>query len=465
MRPLLYTLVALIVFSTSTLALDWQVEEILDHQGIGSDCDLVVDAAGALHLSFEYKHGSLASSAVNYGLKPDDGSPWQITTVGFDYNGYTGYDNEIALDADGHPRLSYVWDIDWDYVPFLKHAWFDGVSWHSQQLTDYSESIEYPTTIGIDADDYSHLLYGDWYGAGPLHHRWENAEGWQHEVVDTGNCRSPHLVIGEDDTLHVIYFSTSSGQLKYGHNDGSGWVLSTVEVDGGIWALCGMDMVLDPTGKPHAVYRGSNREQRHAWFDGATWQVEVIHDDALGYPSIAIDDLGGIHICYSTYTAGSNRPLTYSSKPPGGAWATEFVTSSVQCWNTAMEIDPAGRPHIVFYNYSGGITTHAWAGDLTGVAETDPERGLRLSPAWPNPSGGDARFAFELPSAAGVELELFDVSGRRVETLRRSDFAAGRHVVELRGLPGGVYLARLKAGGETRTRKLVVLSESFRDGP
>ncbi len=461
MRLLLCILAILLVSSTGGAALDWQSEEILDHQGIGSDCDLAIDAAGALHVSFEYKHGFLGSSAVNYGLKPSDESPWQISTVGSDPNGYSGYDNEIALDIAGLPRLSYVWDIDWDYVPFLKHAWFDGASWHSQQLTSYAESVESPTTIDVDGDNYSHLLYGDWYGSGDLHHRWEDGDGWQHEIVDTGNCRSPHLVIDEDDTLHLIYFRSSSGQVKYGRNDGSGWVLTEVETDSGVYANSGLDMVLDPAGNPHAVYRGSNREQRHAWFDGASWQVEVIHDDALGYPSIAIDEAGGIHICYSTYTAESNRPLTYSGKPPGGAWATEFVASDVRCWNTAMAIDPAGRVHIIFYNYSGGITTHAWTGALTGLVDADPERGLRLSPAWPNPSGGEVRLAFELPSAGQVELELFDVSGRRVETLRRGGFGAGRHVVELNGLAGGVYLARLKAGSQIRTRKLVVLSESM----
>ncbi len=85
------TLAVSIILMTASLAaaLNWQNEEILDHQGIGSDCALAIDAAGALHLSSEYKHGFLGSSAVHCGFKPTDASPWQFSTVGSDPNGYS----------------------------------------------------------------------------------------------------------------------------------------------------------------------------------------------------------------------------------------------------------------------------------------------------------------------------------------------------------------------------------------
>ncbi len=83
-----------------------------------------------------------------------------------------------------------------------------------------------------------------------------------------------------------------------------------------------------------------------------------------------------------------------------------------------------------------------------------------LSPAFPNPAWGRTSIAFELPTAAQVELSLYDVSGRRIETVRDEVMSPGRHTAEIDGLPSGVYFARLTAGEETRTRKLVVVRGS-----
>jgi len=56
-----------------------------------------------------------------------------------------------------------------------------------------------------------------------------------------------------------------------------------------------------------------------------------------------------------------------------------------------------------------------------------------------------------------VRLEVFDVRGRRVETLVSGIRPAGRHEVEWqpRGARDGVYFVRLDAGGSIATRKLV----------
>jgi photosystem II stability/assembly factor-like uncharacterized protein len=72
--------------------------------------------------------------------------------------------------------------------------------------------------------------------------------------------------------------------------------------------------------------------------------------------------------------------------------------------------------------------------------------------------GGEASFAFGLPAAGAARLELFDAGGRRVRALDR-DLPAGNHElkVDVRGLPPGVYHARLTAGERTETLRLVRL--------
>jgi hypothetical protein len=57
-----------------------------------------------------------------------------------------------------------------------------------------------------------------------------------------------------------------------------------------------------------------------------------------------------------------------------------------------------------------------------------------------------------------VRLAVYDVLGREVAVLVDGERPAGRHeaVLDGRMLPSGVYLVRLAAGGEVRTRAVTL---------
>lgn len=65
-----------------------------------------------------------------------------------------------------------------------------------------------------------------------------------------------------------------------------------------------------------------------------------------------------------------------------------------------------------------------------------------------------------LPAAGDVRLDVTDALGRRVARLADGALAAGEHVVrwDASRAAAGVYVARLTAGGATRTRRIVVAS-------
>lgn len=79
--------------------------------------------------------------------------------------------------------------------------------------------------------------------------------------------------------------------------------------------------------------------------------------------------------------------------------------------------------------------------------ERPPSSVLTLAVA-PNPAVGDLTLTLDLPTAGSVRLELIDALGRTVRAMQ-AERAAGRHVETLpaAGLPAGLYLARLVAGG------------------
>jgi hypothetical protein len=66
---------------------------------------------------------------------------------------------------------------------------------------------------------------------------------------------------------------------------------------------------------------------------------------------------------------------------------------------------------------------------------------------------------YELPASSEVQLVVYDLLGRRVATLAQGTKKAGRHAVKLDAsrLTSGVYFVRLRAAGQTRTQKIVVV--------
>ncbi len=102
---------------------------------------------------------------------------------------------------------------------------------------------------------------------------------------------------------------------------------------------------------------------------------------------------------------------------------------------------------------------------ITAVAdeEAQPLAVAFLAPA-PNPTSAGSRFAFELPAADRVRIELYDLRGRRVRALVDRSYGPGRHHEEWDGLDrqgrqvaAGVYYARLQVGERVLTRRVTVV--------
>ena len=83
---------------------------------------------------------------------------------------------------------------------------------------------------------------------------------------------------------------------------------------------------------------------------------------------------------------------------------------------------------------------------------------LTLLGTYPNPARRRATVRFGVPERQEVTVRLYDVLGRRVRTaVRRTAEGRQETTLDVGDLSSGVYVLRLRAGGETRTRKLTVV--------
>jgi len=84
----------------------------------------------------------------------------------------------------------------------------------------------------------------------------------------------------------------------------------------------------------------------------------------------------------------------------------------------------------------------------------------------PNPSIGAVSLRFQQSRPASIRVVVYDVAGRRVREIRTEEpFAAGTNTVQWDGLdqkgsaaPAGVYLARIEAGDQAVSAKLIRIS-------
>jgi Concanavalin A-like lectin/glucanases superfamily/FlgD Ig-like domain len=144
--------------------------------------------------------------------------------------------------------------------------------------------------------------------------------------------------------------------------------------------------------------------------------------------------------------AADTRPLTIGADVPGILEIFFGKIDDVRLYNRAL---------------TDADVLQLWAGGSTGVASrsTPP---LTLGHSMPNPSGAESRVEFTLESEASVQLDVFDVAGRRVRGLESGVRPAGQNFASWDGhrddgslAPSGVYFFRLKSGDRVLTSRVV----------
>jgi hypothetical protein len=156
---------------------------------------------------------------------------------------------------------------------------------------------------------------------------------------------------------------------------------------------------------------------------------------------------------FSQATAAGNLP---SPGPPGATQSTRIdgLQSGLTYFFAIKCADEAS-------NWS--VMSNVISGVPHDVAGSEVALGLRFSAPWPNPAREGTRFRVELPGPMRVQVEVFDVGGRRVRTLLDEPRRAGIEdlTFDLRDdhgsqLAQGIYLVRARLGEAAILRRLVV---------
>ena len=100
---------------------------------------------------------------------------------------------------------------------------------------------------------------------------------------------------------------------------------------------------------------------------------------------------------------------------------------------------------------------------LPSLDEALPQS-FSLGPNYPNPFNPSTIIPYQLPAAAQVRLEVFNLLGQRIASLVDQQQSAGFHTAAWnatnasgQAVAAGVYLYRLRAGSQQQTRRMVLI--------
>ena len=165
---------------------------------------------------------------------------------------------------------------------------------------------------------------------------------------------------------------------------------------------------------------------------------------------------------------GETFDLELTSQGGGNIDLTAAHVSAVKAQSVALVHPDAGRVYDLRADKSVTIKSTGKTTDLkilVGTQRYVETKTDDLGPStltltsYPNPMRDQGTVEYELPASSEVQLVVYDLLGRRVATLAQGTKKAGRHAVKLDAsrLTSGVYFVRLRAAGQTRTQKIVVV--------
>ena len=147
--------------------------------------------------------------------------------------------------------------------------------------------------------------------------------------------------------------------------------------------------------------------------------------------------------------AVNDPAVVYGSGPafrnPGGGF------SAGTDWQRASVINMLGDGvwRTLGYTYPTGV-----AGGPTAATKAV----FALMPNFPNPVTGRTTFSFSLPKASDYSLKVYNISGQLVESFAGKGQAGANSVNwNAQKTGAGVYFFQLNAGGQSATRKLVII--------
>jgi len=337
--------------------------EDIDRSALGNrQTSVYVDADGTVHAAYTgCSDGSCEHSELFYANKADGKAEWTTTSID-DQNNDTGWFPSMAINSAGDIYILYA-NHTQEALRFAYKP--NGGSWTTEAIGSgrggWWTSCALIGEVLIMA--HTKMPASGWDGTFLQVGSYDNDQ-WSWAEADGANYGGFYtaMAVTPDNrpvVTHTIVPGIAVGYLQLAEWTGTEWDVS--QLDGN---SIGNDIIVDDDGFFHVVYSKVDPVNSNLWDlwyatnapDGQ-WTKTAIdegadnEDDTGGYPHIAIDDHGNLHVSYRHF---GNNELKYA-RQVNGEWEFHVADSIGGGLYSSIAIDDQGGVHVV---YEDGITMH-----------------------------------------------------------------------------------------------------------
>jgi hypothetical protein len=150
----------------------------------------------------------------------------------------------------------------------------------------------------------------------------------------------------------------------------------------------------------------------------------------------------------------------------GDVWSLEFDGDNAPEVSTLGDLGPYSvtsfgvdqHNELYICSFDGKIYKFVQTDSAVDDGDLKPNK-FSLYQNYPNPFNPTTTIRYDIAEDSHVIMNIYDVTGRLVETLVESALESGEYEViwDARDIPSGVYLAQFKFGDRTVTQKLILL--------
>jgi uncharacterized delta-60 repeat protein len=442
---------------------------------------LVIDGSGNVYVTGSSSNTSGANN--DYATIKYNSAGVQQWAVRYNGPGNSHDDaNAIAIDVSGNVYVTGTSEggaSGKDYATVKYNS--SGIE---QWVSRYSMSGSFPDIARSIAADVSGYIYvtgespvsGSDVDYATIKYNTSGVQQWAERYNGTGNTRDYGYALVLD-AANIYVTGTSNGNyatIKYNSSGVQQWLTKYI---GPVSSGDGARLIqLDNLGNIYvsgtSVSSGINNDYLTVKYNASGVQQWTARYDGPGNGadlpySMAVDGPGNVYITGYSTLSGVNFDCTTVKYNASGTqqWVQRYngPANTVDVgYSTAVD----GLGNVYVTGSSNGTGTGSdfitiKYSQVTGIQQINHEvpGKFSLSQNYPNPFNPVTNIEFSVPKSAFVNLIVYDISGREVETLVNQNMSAGIYKADWDAskYSSGMYLYTITAGNFRETKKMLLI--------